>query len=187
MRRSLIQRKESYIWRTTGYGFRLITFLTLYQRFAFQTPVCCSPLCRWFPSLCHLSESFFRWSATSQAWGIEWQNLWQMQFNPKESSTMCITLKKYLPPINFRFCGQILENVTSHPYLGVQLDSKLCWKEHIEFVVKTANKILGLIKRNFWFCDECVKLTLYKTLVRPKIEFTTSVWDPHYKCDIRRM
>ena len=100
---------------------------------------------------------------------------------------MCITLKKYLPPINFRFCGQILENVTSHPYLGVQLDSKLCWKEHIEFVVKSANKILGLIKRNFWFCDESVKLTLYKTLVRPKLEFTTSVWDPHYKCDIRRI
>ena len=174
MQRSLIQRKESYIWRTTGYGFRLITFLTLYQRFAFQTPVYCSPLCRWFLSLCHLSESYFRCSATSQAWGTEWQNLWQMQFNSKKCTSMCITLKKYLPPINFRFCGQILENVTSHPYLGVQLDSKLCWKEHIEFVVKSANKILGLIKRNFWFCDESVKLTLYKTLVRPKLEFTTS-------------
>ena len=49
------------------------------------------------------------------------------------------------------------------------------------------NKIQGLIKRNFWFCDESVKLTLYKTLVRPKLEFTTSVWDPHYKCDICRL
>ena len=94
----------------------------------------------------------------------EWQNLWQMQFNPKKCSTMCITLKKHLPPINFRFCGQILENVTSHPYLGVQLHSKLCWKEHIEFVVKSANKILGLIKRNVRFCDESVKLTLYKNV-----------------------
>ena len=83
---------------------------------------------------------------------------------------MCITLQKNLPPINVRFCGQILENVTSHPYLAVQLDSKLCWKEHFEFVVKGANKILGLIRRNFWFCDKKVKLTLYKTLVRPKLE-----------------
>ena len=84
---------------------------------------------------------------------------------------MCITLKKNLPPVNFRFCGQVLENVTSHPYLGVQFDSKLYWKEHIEFVVKgAAKKILGLIRRNFWFCDEKVKLTLYKTLVRPKLE-----------------
>ena len=49
------------------------------------------------------------------------------------------------------------------------------------------NKIQGLIKRNFWFCDESVKLTLYKTIVRRKLEFTTSVWDPHYKCDILRI
>ena len=100
---------------------------------------------------------------------------------------MCITLKKNLPPMNFRFCGQVLENVTSHPYLGVQFDSKLCWKEHIKFVVKGANTISGLIRRNFWFCDEKVKLTLDKTLVRPKLEYATSVWDPHYKCDIRRL
>ena len=93
----------------------------------------------------------------------EWQSLWQMQFNPKKKcSTMCITLKKNLPPMNFRFSGQVLENVTSHPYLGVKFDSKLCWKEHIEFVVKGANKILGLIRRNVWFCDEKVKLTLYR-------------------------
>ena len=53
--------------------------------------------------------------------------------------------------------------MASNPYLGVQSDSKLCWKEHIEFVVGGANKILGLIRRNFWFCDAKVKLTLYET------------------------
>ena len=55
--------------------------------------------------------------------------------------------------------------------------------KHIEFVVEGANKILGLIRRNFWFCDEKVKLTLYETLVRHKLEYATSVWDPHYKFD----
>ena len=29
----------------------------------------------------------------------------------------------HMPPMNFRFCGQVLENVTSHPYLGVKFDS----------------------------------------------------------------
>lgn len=77
--------------------------------------------------------------------------------------------------MNFRFCGQILENVTFHPYLGVQLDSKLCWKGHMELLVKGASKILGLIRRNFWFCDEKVKTTLYKTMVRAKLEYASSI------------
>ena len=38
-------------------------------------------------------------------------------------------------------------------------------EEHIEFLVEGANRILGLIRRNFWFCDKKVKLTLYETLV----------------------
>ena len=170
MQRSLIQRKESYIWRTTGYGFGFITFLTLYQRFAFQTPVYCSPLCWWFLSLCHLSESYFRCSATSQAWGTEWQNLWQMQFNSKKCSSMCITLKKYLPPINFRFCGQILENVTSHPYLCVQLDSKLCWKEHIEFVVKSANVTQDI--NTAWEYLKCILLINFLNFYNSRVRNT---------------
>ena len=56
-------------------------------------------------------------------------------------------------------------------------------EEHIEFLVEGANRILGLIRRNFWFCDKKVKLTLYETLVRSKLEYATSVWDLHYKCD----
>jgi hypothetical protein len=35
-----------------------------------------------------------------------------------------------------------------------------------------------MIKRNFWFCNEEVKGTLYKVLVRLKLEYVSSVWDP---------
>ena len=38
-----------------------------------------------------------------------------------------------------------------------------------------ANRMLGLIKRNM--------LKLYKTLVRPHLEYCTAVWSPHYKKD----
>lgn len=100
---------------------------------------------------------------------------------------MCISLKKELPLREYTFCGQVLDNVDSHPYLGVQLDSKLRWKEHNENTTSKANKILGLIKRNFWFCKEEVKKTLYTTIVRPKLEYTTAVWDPHYICDVEKI
>ena len=61
-------------------------------------------------------------------------------------------------------------------------DNRLRWKEHIETVVKGANRILGLINRKFWFGDENVKTTLCKTsfLVRPKPEYASPFWNPHY-------
>ena len=41
-----------------------------------------------------------------------------------------------------------------------------------------------LIKRNFWFCEQETKSTLYKELVRPKMEYASVMWDPYYRCDI---
>ena len=42
----------------------------------------------------------------------------------------------------------------------------LRWEEHID-TVNGANRILGLLRQNFWFCDGNVKTTLCKTVVRP--------------------
>ena len=178
-----------YIWCTTGYGFRPLLFL-LYIN---DLPSNLQCTVRLFADDGLLYALLVNPTSHDQLLQDdlykleEGQSLWQMRFNHKEFSTMCITLKKNLPPMNFRFCGQALENVTSHPYLGVQFGTKLCWKEHIEFVVKGVNKILGLIRRNLWFCDQKVKLTLFETLVRPKLEYATSVWDRYYKCDIRKL
>ena len=43
-----------------------------------------------------------------------------------------------------------------------------------------ATKTLNLIKSIFWFCGEDTKCLLYETLVRPKLEHASVVWDPHY-------
>ena len=47
----------------------------------------------------------------------EWQNLWQMQFNPKKCSIVCITLKKNQPLMNFRFSEKIQESECGLPSL----------------------------------------------------------------------
>ena len=45
-----------------------------------------------------------------------------------------------------------------------------------------ANRMLGLIKRTFVKTPE-VMLNLYKTLVRPHLEYCISAWSPHYQKD----
>ena len=54
-------------------------------------------------------------------------------------------------------------------------------------ITSKAMQILDLIKRNFWFCNEEVKCTLYKSLVRPKLKYASAIWDPHYACDVNKL
>ena len=44
-----------------------------------------------------------------------------------------------------------------------------------------ANRTLGFLRRNLFSCskNEDVKETAYKTLVRPILEYGSTVWDPH--------
>jgi len=52
-------------------------------------------------------------------------------------------------------------------------------------VVKKANKIQGMIKRNFADRSEETVVVLYKSLVRPHLEYCTQVWKPYLITDIK--
>ena len=42
-----------------------------------------------------------------------------------------------------------------------------------------ANRTLGFLRRNLFSCPQDVKEAAYKTLVRPILEYGSTVWDPH--------
>ena len=56
--------------------------------------------------------------------------------------------------------------------------------EHIASISSSVSKTLGLIKRNLCNCPKNVKETAYRTTVRPKLEYASASWDPHYEKDI---
>ena len=65
---------------------------------------------------------------------------------------------------NDRLKGQFLELQDSTKYLGVDLQSSLPWKNHIDRISKKANSMLGFLKRNLRFCKEDTKANAYFTL-----------------------
>jgi len=46
--------------------------------------------------------------------------------------------------------------------------------------VKTANRVLGMIKRTFNVRDKSIVLQLYKS-VRPHLEYSVQAWRPHFR------
>ena len=71
-----------------------------------------------------------------------------------------------------------LENVESIKYLGVTITTDLRWNTHVSNVCTKANRTLGFLRRNLYSCPQEVKEAAYKGLVRPVLDYGSSVWDP---------
>ena len=69
--------------------------------------------------------------------------------------------------------------------LGVYVQDNLKFDKHISLTVNRANRLVGLIKRAFSYLDEETLLVLYKTLIRPILDYGNLIWFPTLKKDIR--
>ena len=82
--------------------------------------------------------------------------------------------------------GSDLERVECFKYLGLLLSANLSFSEHIQSMCMKARKILGLLYRRFYNnSDGSTLLQLYLSLVRPHLEYASSVWNPHMHKDIK--
>ncbi len=59
--------------------------------------------------------------------------------------------------------------------------------KHIDNMTAKANQCLGFLRRNLKITSEKVKSHAYKALVRPKLEYCSTIWDPHQKQQINQI
>jgi len=106
---------------------------------------------------------------------------WQIKFNVAKCKVM------HTGPRNincFYFMnGQLLNSVTEHKDLGVIISSNLKVADHCHYACNKANKMLGIIKRTIKHRNITVMVQLYKSLVRPHLEYCSPVWSPYYSKD----
>ena len=102
-----------------------------------------------------------------------------MRLQPVKSNIMQITSKR-IKMINASYSleGTVLENVEKIKYLGVTITNDLKWNTHVSNICTKANRTPGFLRRNLSACPRDVKESAYKGLVRPILEYGSSVWDP---------
>ena len=83
--------------------------------------------------------------------------------------------------------GIELEHVFEEKDLGVIIDMKLTFEEHMATEIKKANEMMGLIRRTFSNLDGDTFKMLYTSFVRPHIEYANPVWSPHLQNHIRML
>ena len=103
-----------------------------------------------------------------------------MIFQPVKCNMMQLT-RKHLSKIQASYTleGTVLENVDNIKYLGVSITNDLKWHTHINNICTKANRTLGLLRQTLFSFPQNVKEAAYKGMVRPILEYGSSVWDPH--------
>ena len=114
---------------------------------------------------------------------VKWSNTWQLFFNVDKCKVLHYGKKN--PKFNFtitvdNICAS-LEKCEEERDLGIIFDNKLNFDKHISQAIAKANKMLGIIKRAFSYLDCDSFLVLFKSFIRPCLEYGNTIWNPIFK------
>lgn len=108
----------------------------------------------------------------------KWWLTWCMELNINQCKSMRISRSNTICPA-FALNTCPLQSVSTYRYLGIHITNDLSWKHHIQYITLKCNRSLRYLKRNFSFAPVQLKRLLYISYVSPKLEYASSIWDPH--------
>ena len=112
----------------------------------------------------------------------EWADTWQMKFNVDKCVVMHFGSQNNKN--DYEMDEHKLKKSASERDLGVIICNTGKPSQQCITAARKANSTLGMIKRNIKSRDKDIIVRLYKTLVRPKLEYCVQAWNPFLKKDI---
>ena len=105
-----------------------------------------------------------------------WSQKWKMAFNTTKCHFLHATRNRKVKAHTYTLGGSSLTRVQNHPYLGVELDEKLCWRHELDRVQSKGTKTLNMVRRNFTKgTTPVIRAQIYTSLVRPVVEYGSIV------------
>ena len=79
----------------------------------------------------------------------------------------------------------VIERVNCNKFLGVFIDFKLSWSDHVSYVRHRMSKSLSVIHRVKWLLNKSALHMIYYTLVLPYISYCCEIRGNTYKTKIQ--
>ena len=121
----------------------------------------------------------------------EWSRRNKIKFNDKKSKVMLVTRRKRRENKNITIYlhFQPLEQVTQMKYLGIILDHKFKFQEHITYVAERCTKIihnLSRVAKLSWGLKNEAIAVMYKGAILPLLTYGAPVWNDAMKYEHNR-
>ena len=117
----------------------------------------------------------------------EWCNAWHMEFNRDKCKVLHVGFKN--PRFSYTIdgyapAGQVITEADEEKDLGIIVHSSLKPSKQCAKAAIKGNQVLGQMARSFSYRDKVYWIRLYKTYVRPHLEYAVQAWCPSYQSDI---
>ena len=107
---------------------------------------------------------------------VDWNKKWLVDFNAGKTQAVSFDRSNNNSSIDVKMDGSILEERSSFKMLELTFSSKLDWGSYIISVAKTASKKIEGLIRSMKFLSPEIALYLYKSIIRPCMEYYCHVW-----------
>ena len=116
---------------------------------------------------------------------LKWCNHNKLTINREKTKFMLISSRNYNVTPVIHLDGNALS--TLYEYLGMILDNKLNMKQQIDSMYKKANMKLGILSKIRRFIKEGTAVKIYKTMIRPHLEYIDFIIESGNKDNIDRI
>ena len=107
---------------------------------------------------------------------VDWGKKWFVDFNAGKTQLISFDRSNNNGSIDVKKDGSVLVEKSSFKMLGLTFSSKLDWGSYIIYVAKTASKKIRALIGSMKFLSPEVALYLYKSTIRPCMEYCCHVW-----------
>ncbi len=86
--------------------------------------------------------------------------------------------------VKLKICNVDTERVSETKFLGVVIDQKLTWKQHIEYIKGKISKSLAILYKSRNVLNSKALHLIYNSLIVPYISYCVELWGSTFKTTI---
>jgi ribonucleases P/MRP protein subunit RPP40 len=115
----------------------------------------------------------------------EWCQRWLLPINIEK--TKCMKIGKKQTTRSYLLNEKQISETDGELDLGIITNNNMKYANHIQKISAKANSKLYLLEKAFGSLSKDNFLILYKSYIRPVVEFCSTIWSPYLKKDIEKL
>ena len=92
--------------------------------------------------------------------------------------------KKVSSNVKLSIDGELINEVDKTKFLGILIDNKLTWKQHIAYISGKISRGIGMIIKARQYLNKQGMLSLYYSFIYPYITYCIHIWGSTYKTSL---
>ena len=106
----------------------------------------------------------------------DWLQRNKLTLNVAKTKFMTFHKRRVVPDLKLSLNNKDIYKVNTFSFLGILVDSDLCWKSHINMIRLKISRLIGILHRVKRFLPKTILITIYQSLIMPHLNYGLLLW-----------